>query len=141
MPSYTVRIAVLAVLSFSLGCSSSDDELKPIVERPPPEPSEHDDEAGCRIDGTFYASGTRAPDPISCNDCTCSDGRLVECTEIACRRPCPDGTAYGETCSATGPADECREMTLGCLPSCTRDAQCAVDRECREGLCKHFRTP
>jgi hypothetical protein len=53
------------------------------------------DPAGsCVVRGVAYASGSTAPDPNSCNTCTCEDGALSTCTEAYCPIlslvPCPE---------------------------------------------------
>jgi len=133
--SCTARFVVIALLVG--GCSSPDGEEETTL--PPRGEPEEPDEAGCFVQGASYASGTRVPDPVSCNRCTCSDGRLVDCTEMACPRPCAQGTRYGHSCRRPGSDDGCLEVEVGCLPACSVHADCDPFASCAsEGVCATF---
>lgn len=87
----------------------------------------HSGPADCEVEGHVYPSGaTRVEDPRSCNHCSCLDGQLASCTEVACPEPCPDGTAYGTSCLQCGPADGCDVVRSGCLPKCDDNTDCAT---------------
>ncbi len=38
----------------------------------------------CEVRGVLYENGSSVPDPNSCNQCSCVDGEITGCTEIAC---------------------------------------------------------
>jgi hypothetical protein len=83
--------------------------------------------AGCKVGGVFYADGSPSiPDPVSCNTCTCADGKL-SCTDLACPRPCSAGTKLATSCAQCGFAGSCDVVEHACRPTC-------VDA-CAEGLC------
>jgi hypothetical protein len=92
--------------------------------------------AACKVDGVVYDSGaTGILDPMSCNQCECSDGQLI-CTEINCPNECPADTAYGRQCAQCGPVDECTVVEHACLPICEEacDQGACVDKICKS-LC------
>jgi hypothetical protein len=88
-------------------------------------------------DHYVYPSGdTTLPDPTSCNTCTCDNGMVTACTEIACARPCPDGSELSTDCahlSSTGMG--CEIARTACLPTCATDADCA-EGSCQAGACE-----
>lgn len=93
--------------------------------------------AACRVNGVTYASGARAvPDPRSCNTCTCLDGVLTACTELACSNVCTSGSAFGFACVRFG-VEGCLETEFGCRPACTSDEACAAPATCdlEQGVC------
>jgi hypothetical protein len=80
--------------------------------------------ASCEVGGVVYADGEGGiADPQSCNTCSCRNGELA-CTEIACHEPCPDGMAFGTSCSQCGPADGCEVVRTACLPTCSAQDDC-----------------
>lgn len=75
-------------------------------------------QAACRIKGIDYANGQlHVPDPYSCNECECQDGKLTNCTQRPCKapEPCPDGTKAGSRCVGCGPTDACTIVETGCI--------------------------
>jgi hypothetical protein len=97
-----------------------------------------DSDASCEVGGRVYASGDEGiDDPQSCNTCACADGALV-CTEIACPEPCPDGTAFGTSCSRCGPADSCEVVRHACLPTCDANDDCTGGGICTQGQCRNL---
>ncbi len=54
----------------------------------------------CEVRGVVYENGSSVPDPDSCNQCSCVDGVITACTEIACPliviEPCPAGRDSSE---------------------------------------------
>jgi hypothetical protein len=92
--------------------------------------------AACKVNGVVYESGaTGIPDPMSCNECECSDGQLI-CTEISCPNACPPGEVHGRQCAQCGPADECEVVEHRCLSVCkdTCDEGACVENVCKS-LC------
>jgi len=74
--------------------------------------------AACRINGVDYANGQlHVPDPYSCNECECHDGKLSNCTQRPCKapEPCPEGTTASTRCLDCGPIDNCTLVETGCL--------------------------
>jgi hypothetical protein len=92
--------------------------------------------AACEVEDVVYPSGSHdVGDPLSCNTCTCEDGELTSCTDVACPEPCPDGTASGTSCADCGPADACEVVRIGCLPRCDGDDDC-IGGGCHDGVCR-----
>jgi hypothetical protein len=85
-----------------------------------------------------YPSGDDTfPDPTSCNTCLCEDGSVTACTDIACDRPCPDGTEVGSDCGYCGPTSMiCDIPRIACLPSCETGDDCAGGATCQDDVCK-----
>ena len=86
-----------------------------------------------------YPSGdTTFPDPTSCNTCSCDDGEVTACTDIACPTPCPDGFIASTDCG------ECSQLSMGCsiprtacLPECMAGNTCGDGSgSCVDGACK-----
>lgn len=95
--------------------------------------------ASCKINGVSYASGSKAvPDPRSCNTCTCRDGALVGCSQLACGNACTTGSAFGFSCVRFG-VEGCLENEFGCRPACSGDETCAAPATCdrEQGVCSY----
>lgn len=87
--------------------------------------------AACLVDGTTYPSGARrVPTPYSvCNECSCTDGELVDCTTRECAdTACPENTFAARKCVTCGTAGGCAVYEIGCFP----------EPECEDGTCDSF---
>jgi len=96
-------------------------------------------EAACKVDGDVYPSGsTGVPDPASCNTCSCDDGLVTACTEIACPEPCPQGSVLATSCASCGPTDACEVVEYGCRPECEQggDECTTLGGLCLDGVCR-----
>jgi hypothetical protein len=88
--------------------------------------------AACVVEGTTYPSGARhVPTPYSlCNQCSCMDGKLVDCTVNECGdTDCPENTFAARKClgcadSGAGPSF-CSAFEIGCF----------AEPECEAGTC------
>jgi hypothetical protein len=107
-------LALCAAAAFSMGADRCDD---------PPDPG------ACTVNGRVYANGDGGvPAPDGCNTCTCVDGEVTSCTEIAC----PPGSAactvggvtYAHGSAGVPAPDGCNTCTCedGALTSCTEIA-------------------
>lgn len=83
----------------------------------------------CKVLGKVYPHGSAVPDPFSCNMCTCDNGQVTGCTEIACETPCPPTHKPGTSCAQCGPADGCEVLETGCMPVCSGADECTNDPE------------
>lgn len=94
--------------------------------------------AACKVGDEIYPSGTSgAPDPSSCNTCTCEDGQLVSCTELDCPDTCnAQGGLRGSRCVECGPTDECVTVEHACFPKCEDDDDCQPGEFCVEQICR-----
>lgn len=96
----------------------------------------YDEGLGCVVGGELYPHGSGFTDPFSCNGCTCQNGGFGGCSQGACEKPCPEGTAPGAQCGICGQAGVCEAIEIACLPVCGTDtAQPCVSGGCIEGLC------
>ena len=96
-------------------------------------------DGACAVGDYVYPNGSMdVPDPTSCNTCSCIDGDVTACTEIACATPCPEGTGQSTECAACGPVDNCVIVRSGCFPECNEDESCPGGGGCFEGLCRNL---
>jgi hypothetical protein len=94
--------------------------------------------AACKVGGIVYPSGANGiPDPSSCNECTCADGRLV-CTEIGCPLPCPPDRAPASQCALCGEGNACAIVEHGCLPTCGPGGSACAQGTCVDGVCQNL---
>lgn len=92
----------------------------------------------CEVNGVTYPDGsTNVPDPTSCNTCSCDDGQITSCTDIACPTACAEGTILSTECAQCGPTDACQSVRTACLPTCVEQANCAESSGvCIDGACR-----
>jgi hypothetical protein len=109
------------------------------VDDGPCSPGLEPEHAGCLVGDQSYAHGEAAPDPFSCNQCSCDSGQITACTEINCPTACPEGTAQGSECAQCGATDACLLVRTACLPTCEGQDDCsATGGICSEGVCRNL---
>lgn len=96
----------------------------------------------CIVGGQIYTDGaSNVPDPFSCNTCTCQDGEITGCTEMACPNPPgPVGTRCRDDADCLSGLT-CYKQLAGERPVCTATCDsttggvsCPPESECVHGL-------
>lgn len=94
---------------------------------------EYEHNAGCRVNGQTYVSGTRdIPGLFGCGSCVCEYGALTCTGNEACEGACPSDSAPGTQCDGCFHG-RCPVTELACLKLC--ETTCDVGT-CVDGMCR-----